>query len=154
EREFPSSAPELLDGNSRRTMLKVMAASFGLAGLAACRRPEYHLAPSARGRTDYVPGTPYYFTSAFALNGDAAGLMVQTYDGRPTKIEGNPDHPTSLGAATAFAQASILNLYDPDRSSKVLQGGKESDWEKFEAAWKSLNLGDGSSLRFLSEPVI
>src|SRR5947209_6985338 len=96
EREFPSSAPELLDGNSRRTMLKVMAASFGLAGLAACRRPEYHLAPSSRGRSDYVPGTPYYFTSAFALNGDATGLMVQTYDGRPTKIEGNPDHPSSL----------------------------------------------------------
>jgi MoCo/4Fe-4S cofactor protein with predicted Tat translocation signal len=154
EREFPSSAPELLDGNSRRSMLKIMAASFGLAGLAACRRPEYHLAPSTRGRADYVTGTPYSYTSAFVLNGQAAGLLVETYDGRPVKIEGNPEHPSSLGAATALAQGSVLSLYDPDRSSKVLEGGKDSGWEKFEAAWKGIPLGDGAGLRFLSETVV
>jgi molybdopterin-containing oxidoreductase family iron-sulfur binding subunit len=154
QREFPSSATEMLDGDSRRTVLKVMAASFGLAGLAACRRPEYHLAPSSRGRENYVPGSPYLYTSAFVLNGHAAGVLVETYDGRPVKIEGNPDHTSSLGAATAFAQASVLGVYDPDRSSTVLEGGKDSDWAAFEAALRGISLGDGSGLRFLSETVV
>jgi MoCo/4Fe-4S cofactor protein with predicted Tat translocation signal len=154
QREFPEDAASVLDGNSRRTMLKIMAASFGLAGLAACSRPEYRLAPQARGREDYVPGAPYNYTSVFALGGHAAGIVVQTNEGRPSKIEGNPDHPASLGAATALAQASLLSVYDPDRSKAVLEGGKESSWEKFEAAVKGLSFGDGSGLRFLSGTVI
>ena len=154
EREFPEDAASVLDGNSRRTMLKIMAASFGLAGLAACSRPEYRLAPQARGRQDYVPGAAYDYTSAFTLGGHASGVIVQTYEGRPTKIEGNPDHSSSMGAATALAQASVLGVYDPDRSKTVLNGGKESSWEKFEAAVKSLSLGDGSGLRFLSDTVV
>ena len=97
EREFPEDAAAVLDGNSRRTMLKIMAASFGLAGLAACSRPEYRLAPQARGRYDYIPGAPYNYTSVFALGGHASGLIVQTNEGRPSKIEGNPDHPASHG---------------------------------------------------------
>jgi len=88
------------------------------------------------------------------LGGHASGVVVQTYEGRPTKIEGNPDHPTSLGAATALAQASVLGVYDPDRSKAVLEVGKDSSWEKFEEAVKSLSLGDGSGLRFLSESVV
>ncbi|MCU1338522.1 MAG: quinol:cytochrome c oxidoreductase iron-sulfur protein precursor [Bryobacterales bacterium] len=154
EREFPEDAAAVLDGNSRRSMLKIMAASFGLAGLAACRRPELRMAPQARGREDYVPGSPYNYTSAFVLGGHASGVVVQTYEGRPTKIEGNPDHPASLGAALTLAQASVLGVYDPDRSKVVLEGGKESSWEKFEAAVKGLSLGDGSGLRFLSETVL
>jgi MoCo/4Fe-4S cofactor protein with predicted Tat translocation signal len=153
QREFPSAAAEMLDGNSRRTMLKLMAASFGLAGLAACRRPEVRLAPKARVE-ETIPGAPYYYTSAMVLNGHAAGVVVETFDGRPTKIEGNPDHPASLGAATAIAQASVLGLYDPDRSKSVLDGGKPSDWDHFVAAVKALPLGDGTGLRFLSEPVV
>jgi MoCo/4Fe-4S cofactor protein with predicted Tat translocation signal len=153
EREFPEDASAVLDGNSRRNMLKIMAASFGLAGLAACSRPEYRLAPQARGREDYVPGQAYNYTSVFSLGGHASGLVVQTYEGRPSKIEGNPDHPTSLGAATALAQASLLGVYDPDRSKMVLEGGKDSTWEKFEAAVNGLSLGDGSGLRFLSGTV-
>ena len=154
EREFPDDAAAVLDGQSRRTMLKIMGASFGLAGLAACSRPEYRLAPQARGRYDYIPGAPYNYTSVFALGGHASGLVVQTYEGRPSKIEGNPDHPASLGAATALAQASVLGVYDPDRSKLVLDGGKDSSWEKFEAAVKGLSLGDGSGLRFLSGTVL
>ena len=154
EREFPDDAAAVLDGNSRRTMLKIMAASFGLAGLAACSRPEYRLAPQARGREDYIPGAAYNYTSVFSLGGHSSGIVVQTYEGRPSKIEGNPDHPASLGAATALAQASLLSVYDPDRSKAVLDGGKESTWEKFEAAVKGLSLGDGSGLRFLSGTVI
>jgi MoCo/4Fe-4S cofactor protein with predicted Tat translocation signal len=150
--EFPSTAP-LLDGQSRRSILKVMAASFGLAGLAACSRPELRLAPQARTQFDYVPGASYNYTSAFVLNGHASGLLVETYDGRPVKIEGNPDHPDSRGAATALAQASVLDVYDPDRAQRVMNGAEESSWQAFEAWAAGLNLGDGTGLRFLSEPV-
>ena len=121
-REFPTHATEMLDGNSRRTILKLMAASFGMAGLVACSRPELKFAPQARGQEDYMPGTPYNYTTAFVLNGQATGLLVKTYDGRPVKIEGNPDHPSSRGAATAHQQASVLDVYDPDRSKLVMNG--------------------------------
>ncbi len=120
EREFPSSAAEMLDGDSRRHMLKIMAASFGLAGLAACRRPVEHILPYAKGVEDLIPGAPYYYATVMQLGGTATGLIVETHDGRPTKIEGNPDHPSSLGAALAWQQASVLSLYDPDRSARFL----------------------------------
>ncbi len=154
EKEFPTGAADLLEGNSRRTVLKIMAASFGLAGLAACHRPEILLAPTSRGREDYVPGAPYLYTSAYTLNGHSMGLLVETYDGRPTKIEGNTMHPASLGAATALMQGSLLNLYDPDRAKAVMQGGKASTWAAFEAAAKGVLTGDGSGVRFLSETVM
>ncbi len=152
-REFPANASELLDGNSRRTVLKVMAASFGLAGLTACRRPVEYILPYAKGVEDMIPGHPYFYSTVMSLSGGVSGLLVESHDGRPTKIEGNPDHAGSLGAATAMQQASILGLYDPDRSSTILEGGKPAEWTKFEAAVKSLSLGDGSGLRFLSETV-
>ena len=153
EQEFPAGASELLDGASRRHMLKIMAASFGLAGLAACRRPVEHVLPYSKGVEDLIPGKPYFYSTVISLNGHATGLLVETHDGRPTKIEGNPDHPWSLGAATALQQASILSLYDPDRSSRFLEAGKESkkSWPEFTAYLKSISLGDGSGLRFLSE---
>ncbi len=153
EKEFPSSASEILDGNSRRTVLKLMAASFGLAGLTACTRPVEHVLPNSKGVDDYIPGAAYFYSTVMSMGGHTSGLLVEAHDGRPTKIEGNPDHPSSLGAATALAQGSLLNLYDPDRSRMVLDGGKESSWEKFEAAVKGLSLGDGSGLRILSEAV-
>jgi molybdopterin-containing oxidoreductase family iron-sulfur binding subunit len=152
-REFPANASEMLDGNSRRTVLKLMAASFGLAGLTACRRPVEHILPYAKGVEDMIPGHPYFYSTVMSLSGGVSGLLVESHDGRPTKIEGNADHPGSLGAATAMQQAAILGLYDPDRSTTVLDGGKASDWAKFEAAVKSLSLGDGTGLRFLSETV-
>jgi MoCo/4Fe-4S cofactor protein with predicted Tat translocation signal len=152
-REFPANASEMLDAKSRRTVLKLMAASFGLAGLTACRRPVQHVLPYSKGVEDFVPGQAYTYSTVMSLGGQATGLLVETHDGRPTKIEGNPDHPASLGAATALQQASVLSLYDPDRSSKVLENGHESNWQKFEAYVKTLALGDGSGLRFLSETV-
>lgn len=150
EREFPSTASEMLDGNSRRTILKLMAASFGMAGMVACSRPEIRFAPQARGQEDYIPGQPYNYTTAIVINGQAQGLVIKTYDGRPVKVEGNPDHPGSLGAATALAQASVLDVYDPDRSQLVLSGGKNSTWEAFEQALTGLSLADGAGLRVLS----
>ena len=150
--EFPANATELLDGNSRRTVLKLMAASFGLAGLAACGRPVEHLLPNSAGTDadNYLPGEPFHFATVMSLGGHVTGLLVETHDGRPTKIEGNPDHPHSLGAATAIQQALVLGVYDPDRSAKVLQGGKESTWPALEGAVQKLSLGDGTGLRFLS----
>ena len=87
------------------------------------------------------------------MGGHVTGLLAETHDGRPTKIEGNPDHAHSLGAATAFEQATVLGVYDPDRSARVLQGGKEASWADYDGAVAKLGLGDGSGLRFLSETV-
>ena len=132
-----------------------MAASFGLAGLAACRRPVEHILPYSHGVEDLIPGQAYYYSTVMSLAGQATGLLVETHDGRPTKIEGNPDHPISMGAATAMQQAAILSLYDPDRSARFLENGKptQKSWKEFDAYLKTLSLGDGSGLRFLSETV-
>ena len=156
EREFPTGASEMMDGSSRRNMLKIMAASFGLAGLAACRRPVEHILPYAQGVEDLIPGQAYFYATVMQLGSQATGLLVETHDGRPTKIEGNPDHPASRGAALAWQQASILSLYDPDRSARFLENGAPSSksWPEFNAYLKGVSLGDGSGLRFLSESVI
>ncbi len=155
EREFSEDAAGMLTGKSRRTVLKLMAASFGLAGLTACRRPEANILPMAKGIEDYIPGQAYYYATAMPFGGTVSGLLVETHDGRPTKIEGNPDHPNSLGAASALAQASVLNLYDPDRARQVTAGGQPSSWDAFErfATDHFGKAGDGSSIRFLSERV-
>ena len=154
DKEFPGGAA-LLDSGSRRNVLKLMAASFGLAGLTACRRPVEKILPASKGIEDYIPGQGYFYSSAFTLSGVSQGILVEVHDGRPTKVEGNPDHPYSKGAASGLAQASILNLYDPDRSKEVLEGGKSSTWDKFGAAWKakSASLGAGEKLRVLSTAV-
>lgn len=154
-REFPENASEMLDGSSRRNVLKLMAASLGLAGLTACRKPVEHILPNAKGIEDYVPGQAYFYATAMPLGGSVQGLLVETHDGRPTKIEGNPDHPFSLGAASSFQQASILNLYDPDRLKEFMAAGKASNWDEYKK-WATAHfaaLGDGSKVRFLSETV-
>lgn len=116
--EFPRQASLLGDALDRRHFLKIMGASFGLAGLTACSAyPEdKHIVPYVKAPEEIVPGKPLFFASAFTLGGVATGVLVESHMGRPTKIEGNPDHPASLGATDLFAQASILALYDPDRS--------------------------------------
>ena len=151
-RIFPANINSMMDGNSRRNVLKLMAASFGLAGLTACRRPVEHIMPNSKGTVadEYAPGEAHHYATVMSIGGHVTGLLVETHDGRPTKIEGNPDHIHSLGAATAIQQASILSMYDPDRSAKVLASGKESSWNAYEAALKAISLGDGGGLRFLS----
>ncbi|MGB9609438.1 MAG: TAT-variant-translocated molybdopterin oxidoreductase, partial [Bryobacteraceae bacterium] len=152
EREFPEGASELLDSGSRRTLLKLMAAGFGLAGLTACRRPVEKILPLSRGVEGYVPGRPLHYATAVPCCGTATGLIVECNDGRPTKVEGNPRHPFSLGATNAFQQAMILDLYDPDRARQVQKQGVKSSWQEFESWWRetSAKLGDGSGLRILS----
>src|SRR5580704_11684906 len=124
-KEFPGGT-EMLDGQSRRNVLKLMAASFGLAGLTACSRPVEHILPYSKAVEDLIPGQAYFYSTVMSLGGQSTGLLIETHDGRPTKIEGNPDHPVSQGAATAMQQATILGLYEPDRSARLLQGANES----------------------------
>jgi len=147
--EFAGGAAETLDQGSRRNVLKLMAASFGLAGLTACRRPEEKILPHSKGLEGFIPGKPDRYASAYTLSGVASGILVETYDGRPTKIDGNDKHPTSFGASTALTQASILSMYDPDRSKEVLKGGVPSSWKAFTEGSKSVNPGEG--LAILSE---
>ncbi len=155
--EFPGGA-ELLDGASRRNVLKLMAASFGLAGLAACRRPEGKIVPLSRGVEDLIPGKSYYYNTVFTQGGSAVGLTVEAHDGRPTKIEGNRNHPQSLGASNGYAQASVLNIYDPDRSAEVLKGGQVSSWAEWDQfasqKFTAGSLGRGAGLRIVSESVV
>jgi molybdopterin-containing oxidoreductase family iron-sulfur binding subunit len=152
-REFPEGASELPEGASRRTLLKFMGATLALAGLTACRRPEEVILPLSKGAEDLIPGKPVFYNSIYTFNGVASGVMVETHDGRPTKIEGNPQHPHSMGAASAFAQASILSLYDPDRIAEHTQDGKAIAWDAFVAAVPTAFAGDGARLRFLSQRI-
>jgi MoCo/4Fe-4S cofactor protein with predicted Tat translocation signal len=136
-REFPQNASEFNDPVGRRKFLKLMGASFALAGLTACtRQPEEYIAPYVRQPEELVPGKPVYFATAMPLDGFAIGLIVESHEGRPTKIEGNSDHPASLGATDVFSQASVLGLYDPDRSQTLTFLGDIVTWSAFLGAVK------------------
>ena len=124
-REFPKGASEWLDSVSRRGFLKVMGASLGLAGMTGCvRLPLEPIVPYVRQPEGVIPGRPMYYATASTLGGYASPLLVESHLGRPTKIEGNDLHPASLGGTDIFAQASLLGLYDPDRSQTVILHGR------------------------------
>ncbi|MBK9129065.1 MAG: TAT-variant-translocated molybdopterin oxidoreductase [Phycisphaerales bacterium] len=116
ESEFPSLAHELVSGASRRQFLKLMGASLALAGLTGCRWPRETIVPATRQGQDRIPGQPVQYATAIELDGVATGALVTSYDGRPIKVEGNDLHPYSRGKSTAWMQATVLDLYDPDRS--------------------------------------
>jgi molybdopterin-containing oxidoreductase family iron-sulfur binding subunit len=157
EREFPAGASELL-ATSRRGFLQVMGASLALAGVATipgCRRPEHHIMPYSREvPEDVIPGKPLYYATSMALpGGGAEGLLVETHEGRPTKIEGNPLHSVNQGKSSVWAQASVLNLYDPDRLknptyNNSARGRVDATWDDFRDWWTkhAASLGDGSRL--------
>src|SRR2546430_17452603 len=112
-REFPKGASEWLDAVSRRGVLKLMGASLALAGMAACtRQPLEPIVPYVRQPEEVIPGRPMFYASAFTLSGYASPILVESQLYRPTKIEGNEQHPASLGGTDIFAQASILGIYD------------------------------------------
>src|SRR6266446_3303417 len=156
EREFPASAAQLEgDEWSRRGFLKLMGASMALAGvgLTSCRRPEAHLVPFTKSAEWTIPGKPLFYATSMPRRSGAIPLVVTTHDGRPTKIDGNPLHPASGGATDAFAQASILDLYDPSRSQRFVHNGKASDRAGFDAYIEMLRSGlrgqRGDGLAFL-----
>ena len=124
ENEFPAGASEL-DGVNRRQFMKVMAASFGLAGLgmAGCRRPEQTILPYSKQPENLIPGIPVYYTSSQPGVRSNVPVIVETHTGRPTKVEGNPSYKPFGGATTVYTQASVLDLYDPDRATKSVEGG-------------------------------
>ena len=155
-REFPHNASEWLDPVGRRSFLKLMGASLALAGVSACtRQPSEELVPYVRQPEDLVPGKPLFYATAMPMSGAGSGLLVESHEGRPTKIEGNPDHPSSRGATDLFAQASILTLYDPDRAQIVTNLGAIRPFMSFVAAAQAaLSAGQsnqGAGIRILSE---
>jgi molybdopterin-containing oxidoreductase family iron-sulfur binding subunit len=133
--EFPSEAGKLLDPVDRRHFLKLMGASLALAGASACtRQPDQKIYPYVKAPEEIVPGEPLFYATAMPLGGYGIGLLAESHMGRPTKLEGNPEHPASLGATTVFAQAAILTLYDPDRSQVITHAGEIRPWSAFQAA--------------------
>src|SRR5215471_15573430 len=131
-REFPKGASEWIDAVSRRGFLKLMGSSLALAGMTACtRQPLEPIVPYVRQPEGLIPGKPMFYATAFTLGGYAAPLLVTSREFRPIKIEGNPEHQASLGGTDIFAQASILDLYDPDRSQNVLYRGEIATWGAF-----------------------
>ncbi|MEP6663868.1 MAG: TAT-variant-translocated molybdopterin oxidoreductase, partial [Verrucomicrobiota bacterium] len=156
-REFPAGASELLNVD-RRSFLKLMGASLALAGVTGCtRQPMEKIVPYVKQPEELVPGKPLYFATVMTLGGFATGLLVESHEGHPTKIEGNPQHPASLGATNIFHQASLLDLYDPDRSREISRNGQLSNWENFlsalNAALQTQETKNGSGLRILTETI-
>ena len=156
EREFPEGASEAPDAISRRHVLTLLGASVSLAGLAACRRPEEHIVPYVEAPEQVIPGVPRYYATTMPSGTSAYGLVVESHEGRPTKIEGNELHPATLGSSSARVQAAVLDLYDPDRSPVVLRRGERSTWADFVAAWQErakVHAGDGGeTLAVLARP--
>src|SRR5687767_6802499 len=157
-REFPANASEWLDPVGRRSFLKLMSASMALAGVTACTvQPAELIVPYVRQPEEEIPGKPLFFATAITQGGVASGLLVESHEGRPTKIEGNPDHPASRGATDLYAQGSILTLYDPDRSQTVLQLGEIRPWSSVIAAVRgglSMQAATkGAGLRIITETV-
>src|SRR5436309_1529198 len=155
--EFPQQAVALDKGVDRRDFMKLMGASVAMAGLAACKQPAQSIVPYVRQPENMVPGQPIFFATAMTLGGNASGLRAESHTGRPTKIEGNPDHPSSLGATDVFMQASVLDLYDPDRSQVIIRDGRIGSWSDFldtiaakRAAWAAKK---GEGLSVLTETV-
>ena len=155
EREFPDGASELTDGVSRRELIQLLGASLSLAGLAGCRRPVEEIVPYVTPPEDSITGIPRFYATTMPFRRSAYGVIVESHEGRPTKIEGNPSHPSTVGASSSRIQASVLGLYDPDRSQSVTLKGERRTWNDFVAAWGQLaaaHAGDGGAgLAVLSE---
>jgi len=166
-RELAETLPEGIADSERRRFLKLMGASLALAGAAGChpanptwpRWPKANILPYAHRPEGQDPGKPLHYASMLETGGVAKPILAKSYDGRPIKIEGNPDHPASRGAADLFAQASILDMYDPDRSQGVarMENGREttSSWNVFlsvaGAALAEHRDRNGQGLRILCE---
>lgn len=156
--EYPAQAEEWDNSLSRRNFIKVMGASLALAGLSGCViQPSEKIVPYVSQPEYIIPGKPLFFATAMTLGGIATGLLAKSNEGRPTKIEGNPEHPGSLGATDVLAQASLLNLYDPDRSKEILYRAEPKTWQAFmtdlRAKVDENRVDGGAGVRFLTETI-
>jgi molybdopterin-containing oxidoreductase family iron-sulfur binding subunit len=158
--EFPrqanGAANEWVDAVSRRGFLKVMGASFALAGLAGCtKQPDEPIFPYVKAPEDLILGKPMYFASAFPFPTGAIPILIKSDAFRPIKVDGNPDHPMAKGKSDALTQATLLDLYDPDRSKEVLYRGQRSEFADFQEAFTSAVKAtrDGTGVYFLSETI-
>ncbi|HSS40717.1 MAG TPA: TAT-variant-translocated molybdopterin oxidoreductase, partial [Polyangia bacterium] len=154
--EFPAGASEL-DGVSRRGFMQMLGVSTAVAGLgAACQKPNEKIIPFVRRPDEITPGNALHFATGYALEGYTAGLLVESHEGHPTKVEGNPSHPDTLGSTTAFEQALILGLYDDDRAKQLRRGDKQIAWTTFltetRTRCEALAANGGAGLRFLTGP--
>jgi molybdopterin-containing oxidoreductase family iron-sulfur binding subunit len=135
-KEFPFLPDELWTGPTRRRFLQLMGASLSLAGLAGCRWPTENILPYAKRPANRTPGGAVQYATAWELAGMVQGLLVTSFDGRPIKVEGNPDHPVNGGATDAFAQAAVLEIYDPDRAKvPTLRTGREQSTARAARSW-------------------
>jgi MoCo/4Fe-4S cofactor protein with predicted Tat translocation signal len=150
EREFPENASELKDGMSRKNFLRIMGASIALAGFAACRRPVEKILPYKTRPEEVVPGNPLYYATAMPYRGSLTGLVVETHEGRPTKIEGNTEHPASMGNTNSQMQGAILGLYDPDRAHGITSDGQKKSWDDF-ISFAKQNFTADKKVAFLCE---
>jgi molybdopterin-containing oxidoreductase family iron-sulfur binding subunit len=154
-REFPDGASSI-DGVDRRQFMKIMAASFALGGLglAGCRRPEVNILPYGKSVEYIVPGLPLYYATAMPVRKWAIPLLAETHQGRPTKLEGNPSYEPHGGASSLLAQASVLDLYDPDRATEHTKGRRvlhATDVNDLLAAIRKQYAGSGEGLAFLAD---
>lgn len=158
QREFPRQASEWPEGVSRRDFIRVAGVSLALAGLAGCtKQPLEPIVPYVVQPERVVLGVPLHFATAFPVSGVARPIIVKSFEGRPVKVEGNPQHGASLGAADAHSQASLWTLYDPDRSSTISYKGSVRPWGALQAnigaALQKQQASQGAGLRFLTETV-
>jgi molybdopterin-containing oxidoreductase family iron-sulfur binding subunit len=161
QREFPAQASVWPDALSRRQFLTLMGASLALAGLSGCSvrpAPTRTVVPYVRPPEEIVPGRPLFYATAMTLGGAGVGLLVESHLGRPTKVEGNPEHPASLGATSLLHQASVLTLYDPDRAQDVTHLGWTRTWDDalsmLRGALEQQRSRRGAGLRLLTETVV
>src|SRR5438270_2140213 len=149
--------PDTGDPKTRRDFLHLVGGSLALAGLAGCtRQPPEGILPYVEPPPEDRPGEPLYFATGVPVNGVAQGVLVESHTGRPTKVEGNPDHPASLGATDVLSQACLLDLYDPDRAVGISHLGNPATWDDFlTAILPSLRkTGKGAGVSILTETVI
>ncbi|HEU5411527.1 MAG TPA: TAT-variant-translocated molybdopterin oxidoreductase, partial [Candidatus Acidoferrales bacterium] len=167
ENEFPYAAADIeaanakqrIPGLSRRQVLKYMAASAALAGLTACTKlPTEKIVPYVRPPEEIVPGKPLFYATSMTFGGEGIGLLAESYMGRPTKIEGNPEHPGSVGHTDIWGQAATLDLYDPYRSQTVVHNGEIRAWDDFYAELRRMrgdwSVNQGAGVRILTENII
>ncbi len=155
--EFPNGSAQDNDPSSRREFLKLMGASLLLAAMPGCSPPREKIVPYVKMPEEIIPGKPLYYATGMPFNRHTTGLLVESHMGRPTKIDGNPEHADSLGATSLFHQAAVLGLYDPDRSKVVLKSGQNASWKSFtsevEKKLKEWDANGGEGLRILTSTI-